>query len=270
MMGQVVEDDIDLWRHTVLNTIRMYRTKYKGDYGEIVICADGGGNWRKKIFPQYKGKRDDTREESRIDWEIAFANIKAIYEDIKEHFPYKCLKIYGCEADDTIAELVHRSQNLQHWEQIMIISSDHDYIQLQKYPNVKQFSPLTKKPVTDPDPVLYRENHIIKGCKGDGVPAVLDGDDQLMNGDKKITLTKKKREALLADPKCMGEQVYRNYFRNKTMISLVEDRHTPASVRAEIINTFENQDPSGNSSKVLPFLISKNCRQLLENVSEFI
>ena len=51
----------------------------------------------------------------------------------------------GCEADDVIGALVHNTQEFGNFEPIMIISSDKDFIQLQKFSNVKQFSPLQKK-----------------------------------------------------------------------------------------------------------------------------
>ena len=50
-------NDEELIRHMVLNTIRMYRTKFKEEYGEVVLAVDGMGNWRKELFPQYKANR---------------------------------------------------------------------------------------------------------------------------------------------------------------------------------------------------------------------
>ena len=35
----VVEED--LLRHTILNSIRMFRNQFAKDYGEMVICCDG-------------------------------------------------------------------------------------------------------------------------------------------------------------------------------------------------------------------------------------
>ena len=47
----------NLLRHMILNSIRMYRQKFGKEYGEVVVVADGAGNWRKDVFPQYKYKR---------------------------------------------------------------------------------------------------------------------------------------------------------------------------------------------------------------------
>ena len=58
------EADVDFIRHMVLNSLRMYRTNYSEEYGELVICCDSPHSWRKEHFPQYKASRKASREES--------------------------------------------------------------------------------------------------------------------------------------------------------------------------------------------------------------
>ena len=48
------EVDIDMVRHMSLNSLRMYRSKYYEEYGELVLCCDGRHSWRREHFPQYK------------------------------------------------------------------------------------------------------------------------------------------------------------------------------------------------------------------------
>jgi len=264
----VTPDDVDLFRHMVLNSLRMYRQKFK-KYGELVIVADGGGNWRKDAYPEYKGKRKVNRDKSPIDWSTAWQTITTVLDEIKVNMPYKVIHQWGCEADDAIAELVMHTQTFGNWEDVMIVSSDHDFIQLQKYDNVKQFSTNTKKLVKDPNPRLYQQMHFLTGCSGDGVPNVLSDDDAIVNDDKRQnTLTAKKKQMLLDDPKCLGETVYRNYLRNVAMINLTEDTKCPETVRNEIINTYEGYDVP-DKSKVFPYFIDKNCRRLIEDIMEF-
>ena len=269
VMGQAKYDDENLIRHMILNSIRMYKQKFK-DYGEMVIVADAGGNWRKDVYPEYKGKRKANRDESKIDWDQAFKNINMVLEEIKANMPWKVIHQWGCEADDAIAEITKWTQEFGNYEKVMIVSADHDFIQLQKFDNVHQFSPNTKKFVKDPNPRLYQLEHVLKGCSGDGVPNVLSDDDTfLVEGKRQNVLSKKKKEALMEDPHALGEQVYRNYLRNKKMIVLTEESECPDSVKKEIINKFEEQDPWPKRSKVLPYLISKQCRLLVEVVEEF-
>lgn len=269
-MGATRYDDENLIRHMILNTIRMYRTKFGKKYGEIVIVADGGGNWRKEAYPEYKGKRNKHREESKIDWDIAFKNIGLVLDEIRENFPYKVIRQWGCEADDTIAEIVKWTQEFGNYEEVMIISADKDFKQLQKFGNVAQYSNTQKKFVKESNPRLYQMEHFLTGDAGDGVPNVLSDDKVFVEERRQVPLSAKKKAALMEDPKALGEEVYRNYLRNKKMIDLTEESECPDSVKQEIINTFTSQDPSKNKSKVFNYLIAKKCRLLLDSVGEFI
>lgn len=269
-MGHAHHGDENLIRHMILNSIRMYRQKFKQKYGEVVIVADGGGNWRKEVYPEYKGKRNDNRDKSKIDWDEAFRIINMVLQELKDEFPYKVIHQWGCEADDSIAELVHYTQEFGNWEEVMIVSADKDFRQLQVFDNVSQYSPMLKKMVKEDNPRLYLAEHILTGDSGDGVPNVLSDDDTfLVEGKRQNVLSKKKKESLLDDPNALGEQVYRNYIRNQKMIDLVNPT-TPEKIRKEIINSYESQDKSGCKAKVFPYLINKNCRLLVENVKEFI
>lgn len=269
-MGATRWDDENLIRHMILNTIRMYRVKYGKKYGEVVIVADGGGNWRKDAYPEYKGKRNASREESKIDWDIAFKNIGMVLDEIRDHFPYKVIRQWGCEADDTIAEIVKWTQEFGNYEEVMIISADKDFRQLQKYDNVAQWSNTQKKAVKEPNPRLYQMEHFLTGDAGDGVPNVLSDDKVFVEGRRQTPLSAKKKAALMEDPRALGDEVYRNFLRNKKMIDLTEESECPDSVKQEIINTFVSQDPSKNKSKVFNYLIAKRCRLLLDHVGEFI
>ena len=273
-MGHAHHGDENLIRHMILNSIRMYRQKFKKKYGEVVIVADAGGNWRRDVYPEYKGKRKSTREESKIDWDEAFRIINMVLQELKDEFPYKVIHQWGCEADDAIAELVHYTQEFGNWEDVMIVSSDKDFRQLQVFDNVAQYSPMLKKLVKEEHPRSYLMDHILSGDTGDGVPNVLSDDDTfLVEGKRQNVLSKKKKDQIIADLED-GELLYtaswyRNYQRNKQMIDLIHPS-TPIETRKAIINSYESQDPSKNKGKVFPYLVSKNCRLLLENVQEFI
>jgi 5'-3' exonuclease len=269
VMGQAKFNDENLLRHMILNTIRMYRQKFK-KYGEVVIVADAGGNWRKEVYPEYKIKRKQNREESKIDWDEAFRIINMVLSELKEYFPYKVIHQWGCEADDAIAEIVKWTQEFGNYEEVMIVSADKDFKQLQKYSNVHQFSPMTKKLIKVENPRLELLEHILSGDTGDGVPNVMSDDKVFAEGRKQNTLTAKKKEALVKDPHALGEEVYRNFLRNKKMIDLTEESAIPDNIRKEIISTFETQNKSENSKKVLNFFIKNQCRNLIEVLDEFI
>ena len=267
IMVQKLAIDENVIRHMILNSIRMYRKRFGKEYGEVVICSDAGGNWRKQLFPQYKAARKKTRAKSSMNWEEVFRITSMVREEIRENFPYKVMHIEGCEADDCIAQLVEETQEFGKAEDVMIVSSDKDFAQLQRYSNVKQFSPLGKKFIVEKNPRTTLQEHILQGDTSDGVPNVLSPDNTFTDGLRQTPLRKKLRELLVEDPKSQGDEIYRNYLRNKKMIDL---RECPDAVKTGIINTFESQDPYGNKGKVFPYLVAKQCRLLLENVQEFI
>ena len=74
-----------LIRHMILNSIRMYRSRYIDEYGEIVLACDGPNNWRRSAFPQYKANRKKGRDESTFDWNEAFRILHLVREEIKEN-----------------------------------------------------------------------------------------------------------------------------------------------------------------------------------------
>jgi len=263
-------NDENMIRHMVLNSIRMYNKRYRKEYGQMVICADGMNTWRRQYFPEYKGMRRKGKEESTMDWNEIFRIVNLIREEIQENLPYKVLHMEGCEADDIIGALAIRTQEFGQGEPVMIVSSDKDFIQLQKYNNVKQWSPIQKKAVTDKNPRNYLFNHIMRGDAGDGIPNVLSRDDTFMvEGLKQTPLRQTRIDEWLEksdDLKAaMPEDLYRNYQRNKTLIDLNE---IPQHIQESIINKYDDQKLP-MKMKVLNYLIKKRCTNLIECVEEF-
>jgi len=270
---QKLQPDEDLFRHMVLNSIRMYRKKYGRDYGEIVLACDAGGNWRKDIYPEYKFSRAKNRNKSDLDWGKIFEMLGKITDEIEANFPYTVLSKKGMEADDIIAAMVEYTQEFGQHEEVMIISGDKDFAQLQKYSNVKQYSPITKKMITIDDPYTNLKTQILKGDTSDGVPNVLSPDDIFVQEDGRQTPLRKKLLDTFLDAKnvrdVMTEDQYRNYIRNKKMIDLSE---CPDEFKNYIHNEYNKQIVINNTkkSKVMPYFIQNNCRNLLENITEFI
>ena len=257
-------------RHMILNSLRMYNVKYRKEYGNMVICCDAGNTWRKQYFPYYKASRKKNRDSSDLDFNEIFRILNMVRDEIIQNLPYKVIQIDGCEADDVIASLAMETQEFGKDEKVMIISSDKDFIQLQKYGNVSQFSPMQKKVVTDKNPRMYLFEHVIKGDTGDGIPNILSSDDTFVTEGKRQTpVSKKKIEHWLENAQdlksVMDDDTYRNYQRNKTLIDLTE---IPNDVREKIINTFEEAKVP-MKMKVLNYLIKKRCKLLIDSVEEF-
>ena len=265
-------DEPDLLRHMILNSLRQHRTAFKKDFGELVICCEGIGNWRKDYFPQYKANRKKYREKSDIDWNEAFRILSEVRDEIKENFPYKVIQVDKCEADDIIGVLCNNTQEFGQYEDVLIISADKDFMQLQKFPNIKQYNPIQKKFYKEDAPKANLLTKILKGDSGDGVPNVMSDDDTFVTEGKRQTKLSQKKIDEIVEDLADGELLYaaswyRNYQRNEKLIDLDQ---TPEELKVKIISEFNDQQPEKNSSLVFPYLINKNMKMLIESVEEFI
>ena len=254
--------DESMVRHMILNSIRMYRMEHHDEYGEVVLTWDSKHSWRRDYYPEYKASRRKGREESDLDWDDIFGTLNKIRNEIKENFPYKYLEVFGAEADDIIGFLCEENRD----EKIMIISGDKDFIQLQKYPNVKQWSPITKKDVNGFNPTTYLKEHILRGDTSDGVPNVLSPDNTFVDGLRQRPLSRKKIQSwLLGGGSNWNDEVKRNFQRNSTLIDL---SRTPEELKNQIRLEYNNA-PHGDRSKLLNYFMQNKLKELTENIGEF-
>ena len=270
-----VEIEVDLLRHMIINNIRSHKVKFHREFGDIVIACDSKKYWRKQAFPYYKANRKKAREDSGFNWPSIFDAINLIKEELKTFFPYKVIEVEGAEADDVIASIVKWSVEhdvkehalFQEPNPTIIISGDHDFIQLQKYKHVKQFSPVQKKFIkSDSTPERDVLEHIIKGDKGDGVPNVLTADDAIVRGERQRSISSKKLEEWVTDPGSMpkDESFIRNYHRNRMLVDLT---YIPSEITENIINTFTTY-PKRDKSLLLDYFIKHKMKQMIEHIEE--
>ena len=266
------ENDENMIRHMIINSLRLYRNAYKKDFGELVIACDSKNNWRKSYYPQYKANRKKARDKSGLDWVEAFRIIGKIRDELKEHFPYKVIEVEGCEADDIIGTLCKNTQEFGQYEDVMIVSADKDFLQLQRYKNVRQYSPLLKKEYREETPLVGLTEKILTGDAGDGVPNVLSHDNVFVEGERQKPLSRKKKDDMInqlnhADSGYQHSEWYRNYQRNRKLIDL---EYTPEELQSEILEQFNNQDKWAKRGEVLPYLINNRMKLMIESVEELI
>jgi len=258
-MSKKSEPDEEMVRHMILNSLRMYRTRFLSEFGEMVLCYDSRHYWRRDYFPEYKHSRRKSRGTDDKNWDIIFNCLNTIKEEVKSNMPYKSVEVYGAEADDVIATLCSESSN-----EVMILSGDKDFIQLQKFPNVKQYSPITKKMINGMNPDDYLKEHVLKGDTSDGVPNVLSPDNTFVDGIRQRPLSKKKI-ALMVDGDFPNDEIKRNYQRNKKLIDLT---CSPDELRSEILDTYKSA-PVNDRSKILNYFIKQRLKTLTESIGEF-
>jgi hypothetical protein len=257
--------DEDLIRHMVLNSLRSYAKQFRSKYGEIVIACDSKQSWRRKIFPFYKAHRKKDRENSGFDWHFIFETFEKIRAELRENVPYRILEVEGAEADDIIGVLTAR--NAPHQE-ILILSSDKDFMQLQKYPNVVQYSPILKRFIKSDKPLEYVREHIIRGDRGDGVPNFLSSDNVFVTGERQKVISKKRLvEWINGDPKefCDTETMMRNYKRNQMLVDL---DYIPDDIKSSIVDAYDNTQPA-NRKKMFGYFIEHRLKNLMEVIDEF-
>jgi hypothetical protein len=257
--------DENLVRHMILNTIRTYVKKFKASHGpEVIIACDNKHYWRREIFTHYKAGRKKARAASGHDWSSIFESLNKIRQELKDASPYKVIDVDGAEADDIIGTLV---QKYSATEKIMILSSDKDFAQLQRFSNVEQFSPIMKKYIKEPFPLVQLKQLIIRGDKGDGIPNILSPDDVFVSDGRQKPITEKKIIVWMnQEPKeFCNDEMLRNYARNETLIDLTK---IPESVRGSILESYENAE--GKTKQVfMNYMIQNRLKNLLECIDEF-
>jgi len=257
--------DESLVRHMILNTIRTYVKKFKQSHGsEIVIACDNKKYWRREIFPHYKAGRKKAREASGHDWSTIFDCLNKIRDELKVNSPYKVLDVDSAEADDIIAVL---SLKYSATQKIMILSSDKDFAQLQKYPNVEQFSPILKKAIKEPLPSAQLKQLIIRGDKSDGIPNILTKDDVFVTGGRQKPITEVKIIGWMnQEPKeFCNEDMLRNYARNEMLIDLTRIHE---SLKEAILHSYD-EAKGRTKQEFMNYMIANRLKNLLEVIDEF-
>ena len=268
-MNKATKPDEGMVRHMILNSLRMYRMRFKEEYGELILCFDSRHYWRRDHFPYYKAGRKKSREDSNLDWDAIFGCLNDIKQELKDYFPYKHLEVYGAEADDIIATLCLELEYDN--GKTLILSGDKDFIQLHRFTNVSQYSRITKKFIKDIDPHQYLDEHILKGDSGDGVPNVLSPDNTFVDGLRQKPLGKKKiaewtGEILMPVEMAIPQgEVKRNFQRNQQLIDLSK---APEEIFMSCLRAYQ-ETPDGDRSKLLNYFIDKRLNNLTESIGEF-
>jgi hypothetical protein len=272
--------DEGLLRHMILNSLRGYRKRFSGEYGELVLCYDSH-SWRKDRFAHYKASRKKTRKDSGLDWNEVYETFGKIENDLRETFPYATVRVDRAEADDIIGALVFDKCRFVGGEKVMIISGDKDFLQLGNCGDVSQYSPVQKKFLTCESPVRYLAEHICRGDTSDGIPNILSDDDTFVVDNKRQTpLRQAALDKLISigddhhdysdsDPKLINERTIRNYYRNADLIDL---SRTPDDIREHILNTYRIESEAAEErgrKNLYTYFVENKLINLIDVIDEF-
>tara|TARA_B100000579_G_C22779346_1_gene828413 strand:- start:682 stop:1443 length:762 start_codon:yes stop_codon:yes gene_type:complete len=252
--------------------------KWGDEFGNLVIACDNRQYWRRQVFPYYKAGRKVTREKSGMDWSSIFEAVNLIRDELDEVFPYPVINVDGAEADDVIGTLAAYSQTIGEPgplfedeitpEPFLIVSGDHDFKQLQKFSNVKQYAPAQKKwvKITEPAEVVLRE-HIIIGDKGDGIPNMLSADNVFVNGTRQTPIRKVKLNKWknLPPEEWVTGEMSNGYVRNSTLVDLTK---TPEDIKESIINSYKSQQGQ-DRSLLLDYFMRNKMNRMIDVIEDF-
>lgn len=252
-----------------LNRIREINKKHRHVYGDLVVCCEGGKNWRKQYFQFYKAHRKQGREDSYLNWNLILEVMNEVRDDIIIHFPYAVMQVAEAEGDDIIAALA-RIYNQQ--EKILIFSGDNDFAQLQRYSNIDQYSPITQKMIKPKNPILDLKEKIIRGDSGDGVPNILSKDNIfLLEDERQNSISSAKLKVWLTqepDVFCTNDTMKRNWVRNKTLIDL---ESIPEDLCRKILDEYDLQlnRPKARKDGLIDYFANNGLVNFISSIQDF-
>jgi len=151
---------------TYLKMIIGYLKRIGVTLDDRVVVAEDYGSWRKDIDSNYKAQRKAFRESKETGewWAAKYKEFNDFLPKLELCLPWNFVKIYHMESDD-IASVAVRYMDA---EEKVLISSDEDWAMLCTLPNVKVFSPYSKKfkIIKNPEKILLKK---IKGDISDNL-----------------------------------------------------------------------------------------------------
>lgn len=154
---------------------------------KIYLVLEGVPVHRQTLDAEYKANRRIEEGTKKHEEMVEFRRQKRIIIDLLQHFPITLAKHPELECDDAIASLALAHLN----DDVTIVSTDTDFIQLLSHTHVKLYNPVRKEYVS-PAPYDYLVWKSLRGDKTDNVPPVSG-------------MTDKAAEKLMANPEKMEQ-----------------------------------------------------------------
>jgi len=269
--GEGQENNFDLVTHIFLQKILRLKSEFKVKSMDVFLCFDHKNNWRKEIFPNYKESRARARRESDINYENFFKFLDVFQEELKENFPFFTFKKLRLEADDWIACFAEYFNKIG--EDTIVISTDKDFHQLQKFPHVRQYNHVKHEMFKDPDPKFSLQLKVLCGDSGDGIPNILSPDDVFITeGTRQKKFGEKKATAAILENKPIEVWAFENghtvnYKRNNELINF---EYIPEDIKEDIILEYVNYKKIGSDIfKLNGYFKSRGLKALANRLSEF-
>ena len=144
--------------HTILYSMRKEWNTFNGTH---CVCFLEGHSWRKKVYPKYKLNRvvaqQAKTEREQEDGQILQGAFDDLIDFIDTYTNITVLRNPRAEADDMIALWIEAHPDDKH----ILISSDSDFYQLLRHPNLMIYDPVKNIRVTQ-DGIRNDKNELLE------------------------------------------------------------------------------------------------------------
>lgn len=139
---------------------------------DIIFARDGRDVWRYKLYPEYKANRVDTNNN---DIHSPGAVFKHINEVFHPQLQSTVLRLEQAEGDDIAAVTTQYIRTVQPETKIVIITGDHDFLQLSEPGHIELYQLKGWKKITTDDPHTSLMTKILAGDPSDNIPSIYKG-----------------------------------------------------------------------------------------------
>lgn len=275
-------DEIEnIIRHGAINSFMTLSKRFKKEYGELIIAYDGGKNFRKDIYPNYKASRNDFREKSDLPWNIIFDVMTKLRDEAKDNWCWSIVGTEKTEADDVMAVLIEDVANKnvksvglldeEECEKVLLDTRDTDMYQVH-YPNVKQWDSRDRKFIGLPKGMTkedFKKDLIIRGDGTDGVENIFTPLNTIITpGKRQVACIAKRVNSILK-----YENIF-DYDEDPTIKQRIKENYQlvcfdgiPIHYRDMILEAYNNRTKH-SKMKMLKYLNEKKCFKLAEYIEE--
>lgn len=264
LQNNKTELSLSMARGWVYMTLLSYKKQFGNRYGDPVLAIDSNlSYWRRDIHPNYKRHRQNERAKNdNVDWTLFHEIVNTLTEEIMEYLPWKTIRIDRAEADDIIGVLAaHYGKH----KDVLILSSDKDYKQLQGLPKVNQYSPIMKKWIVCDDPERALRELIIEGDNSDGIPNIINDIDCIFDGTPKKRFMREEKERCIADPAYAYRHYGQRYLQNEQLIDLSK---IPDDIQQSILEAF-NHPPKSSLPKLFQYFMRHRMQKMMSDIDLF-
>lgn len=257
------------------------KRKFGFDYGELIIAIDGRDNFRYIIHPNYKYKRQKTREKDDLPWNMIRASMRQVEQEAREYWPWACVWSERAEADDVMGVLVEdvANKNIQVRgvldeeipEPVLLDTRDQDLFQLHKYSNVKQWDSRERKFITLSENYdEFMKDFVICGDpESDSVPNIFSELTCFVDGVRQTPASKARIAQF--DSMTLSDMLNHPDEKLKKRINenfkLVCFDAIPLDIRDEIVECYKNR-VRNKKLKMYHYLLDTDCSLLADSVGE--